>query len=913
MLKAKVTPPKMKFPQQKISYPIKDFFVPDWSGDNLPSKDFMDLVRSAQYLLHDARKQYEKTTILPRSLKRAIYDEFTLYAKSESAVVVEFDDFWNPSTADTDSSAVELLERFKNVYCFRLVTVYIYKMRFIFTLTEAINFSVTDNLLLNPNSLLSRIFRKGSSTEINCQSLGMNSYSWYRPSISCAHAIKTLKKKLSRTSACEMIKAFHYDHFTSQGKESIPLRESKDYSHSLSHISFGLFLNIILTRYPRWFLKSKGTSLKREILKTKFVGTSINSFSMSHWPAREAHINGLEEDILLPSFIGKEKNNVLYANICSELQFLTLLVNMAQHHHGNAVDFICTSLKNEYLWSEKNLMDQMHLPLDHAESSQGIVYNRVVLYLPEIIKRNPHHHLITNINRHRETLDKNGLMIVLTNQKLFVPSQSERMQAFLKDMRVHSFLNFEHLEGKGEIPDFFYIISKRSQKENPIFRPSTFLRNARESLLTFNISGKLFLFKDFKEIVREFEKFLNEKTPYTTPVYRQEISSSLSIEHHQDAIVDGRVLSSINDDNNKITHPHFFKGLTKSCTTFDQFFLVEHLKHNKRFDLTGDLLGHHYTYQEKYLYVLVIDFSCSTKVSLEIIHSYAYNARLEKYGTACFEYYGLLTKIPDININIFREFFNTEIGSQVIQLSLNGPISNLKSKINALLIPKFFSHTNFPSKINQQSFSFLESSSSKLISSHPDSIRQEFANVNKHISSLDSRYLWYILGLIIHFKNNCLKALEKIDGPSNVDGISYDNPLVIDKVTMLQTYPLFDNPDIYVEFCKKDELCLPLMTISSQKDAASWRLELKAQVKNEETTVCIFYAEVELIHFLSYILEEAIDKGPIIASLLQGLQIPKTTQLKEALNSYASLKACFKKTYESSQKMISDIFVQQIV
>ena len=910
----KAIPAKIGLYQQQQNHSVKNFFIPEWSGDNLPSKDFMNLVRSAQHLFYDAKKQYEKTTILPRSLKKAIYDEFLRYADSEAIESVDFHSFWDSHTLSRDPSLQNVLDDFKNVYCFRLVTVYIHKIKFILTLKESVKFPVTENFLLNPNSLLSRIFKKASSTEINCQSLGMNSYSWYRPSASCVKPIRVLKKKLSKMTASEMIKAFHYDHFTSKEKQSIPLRESQKYSHSLSHTSFGLFLNSLLTCYPKWFQKNECHSLKREVLKTKFVGASIDSFSLSHWPAREVNMHELKEDILLPSFVDEDGKNILYANICSELQFLTLLANMAQVHNYNAVKFICSSLKDENLWPRMNLMDQMHLPLEHDEIFQGLIYKRIVLYLPEVIKRNPHHHLITNINRHKKVLDKNGFMIVLTNQKLFLPGQADRMKVFLKEVKIHSYLNFEKLEGKGEIPNFFYVLSKRDQNEDSAFGPSTLLRNDRESLLTFNISGELFLFKNFKKIADEFKNFLHEKTPYTTPVYRNEINQSLLIEHHQDAIIGGRVLSSINSDNSNITHPKFFKGLTKFCTTFDQFFLVEHLKHNKRFDLTGDLLGHHYTYQDKYLYVLVIDFSRSTKVSLEIIHSYAYNARLEKYGTACFEYYGLLAKIPDININIFREFFNTEIGQQIIQLSLNGPISNLKSKINALLIPKFFSHTNFPSKMDQQSLAFMESPTETLMSAHPNDIGHKFLNIQKRLSSLENKYPWYILGLIIHFKNNCREALEVIDGKSTTDGINYNNPLIIDKITGLKTYSIFDNPDIYVEFYGKNELTLPFLTLSSfQKEENTWKLEIKTQVEGEEKIACVFYAEAELIQFLSYILEETIPKKPIISFLLQGLQIPRAAQLKEALNSYTSLKASFQKSYKNSQKIISNIFVQQIV
>ena len=914
-LLASRTVSKMRVPEEKKCHSIKNFFVPDWAGDNLPSNDFVDIVRSAQSLFCDAKMQYTRTTMLPRlpqSLKKAIYDEFIRYAGTENIEAIDFHDFWS-SMADENSPLQEVLEKFKNLYCFRLVMVYIYKMKFILTLTESINFPLSENLLLSPNSLLSKIFRKGSSTELNCYSLGVNSYSWYRPSSRCTKIVRFLKKKLTRTTACEMIKVCNYDHFTLQEKQNISLCESKEYSHSLSHKSFGLFINNLLSDYPRWLLSGNNSCQKKEILKTKFVGASMHSIFMSHWLARGESIDKQVQDIFLPTFFGENVNNILYTNVCSELQFLTLLAKTSQIQNINAVKFICNALKQESPASKMSLMDQMYLPLESDDNAQGLLYTRILLHLPEIVKRNPHYHLITKINHHIKALDENGFMFVLTNQKLFVPSQAERTELFLKDVKVHTFFNFEGLEGKGEIPDFLYIFSKKQHKTASAFLPSMTIGNNKESLLTFNIFGKIFLFKNFRKIVDELKAFLKEKTPYATPVHRSEINQSLTLEYHQDAIIGGKILSSTNRNNDNITHPNFFKRLTKSCTTFDKFFLVEHLKHKDRFDLTGDLLGLHYTYQDKYLYVLIVDFSCSTKVSIEIIPSEAYNARLEKYGTACFQYYGLLTKIPDININIFREYFNTEIGSQIVQLSLNGPIANLKSKINALLIPKFFSHTNFPSKMDQRGLSFLEYSCSTLLNKHPKTINQDFAAVEQYLEPLAIKYPWYILGISIHFKNNCLQAVDMVDGKSMVDGVNYSNPLIIDKITELQTYSLFDNPDIYIEFHIKDkeELSLPLQACSSQKNETGWGLELKSGT--EEKTICTFYAEAELIHFLVYILEEARSEKTKISSILQRLQIPKTEDLKQALSAYKSLKSCFENLYKNSQNMISDIFRRQIV
>ena len=902
-------PAHIRIAKKKASSPasIERFFVPDWTDGHLPSKNFIELVKAMRFLVEEAEHQLQTTTALSRSLKTVIYREFTRYATSRDLPTEEFvhcDAFWK-HMQDINSPAREVLDKFKNVYCFRLVTVYLHKIKFIATLAESIDLPLTETHFFSPNSFIGDIFKKGSSTELNCRSLKASSYSWFRPSHRCKHFIKELGTSLPCVSVTEMAKSCNYDVFTNRGGDSAAPTSTGD--HSLSHKTFGLFLNDLLTNYPLWLRQNrKGPQkINHEVLNTRFVGDALTSLAMSHWLAREENLDRRTNEILCPDFSGNETNGGPHINICHELQFLTLLAKTAHVQQFGAVEYICSTIRSKYAKKKTQSPGQMALPLGGDDGGE-LLYKRVVLNLSDLPKKNPHHFLITQINHHKNVLDEDGVMVVLCNQKLFVPSQADRVRSLLQGISIRTSFQLNELRGKGEVPDFLYIFKKKDKNSHMV--SSSAFSNAKKSLLTFNISGELSLFKNFSKVVDALKHFLMTKIPYSTPIHRQEIDNELIFEFHQDALINGKLLGASGHSENNVPHPNFFKNLIRSCTTFDQFFLVEHLNHQKRFELTNDLLGLHYSYEDKYPFVLIVDYSHPTQVSLEIIHSQAYKARIEKYGTAYFQYYGLLAKIPDININLIREFFGTEIGSQVIQLSLDGHTSNLKSKINSLLIPRFFAQTDMPPKHVQKSLSLLKAPSEELLKIHPQALEKMSQDADRIATSLANEYPWYIMGLYIHFKNNCSLSIEQVGGKSAA--ANYRNPLIIDKLSALETHPILDNKDIHIKFNFQDkgDVHLPLYAAFTRREGDNTILEL--QSRERVSPVCSFYADEVLIHFLDHLLQEA--KGTSISSLLQGLHIPRTESLKEALNACHSLKDALENIRRNCEKAVSDIFVRQI-
>src|SRR5690606_841998 len=225
---------------------------------------------------------------------------------------------------------------------------------------------------------------------------------------------------------------------------------------------------------------------------------------------------------------------------------------------------------------------------------------------------------------------------------------------------------------------YLYVFSHRDPRSAP--------PGARESFQHFQWEGELNIFSRFAWFTEELERFFYSKKAYSTPLYQSE-SDGRIFNFHQDAMYDGKLLTSTNEDNSRITHPTFFKRITGRCKPLDQFFLLESMDDSPAATTPGsqDFLGLLFKPRSHHPYVLVVDSRDSGQIELELIAADAYKAKRELYGTAYFNYFGLMPKMPDLNPNLFRSFFQSALGKQFIQLSLGGSTVNLKSKLNGLL------------------------------------------------------------------------------------------------------------------------------------------------------------------------------------------------------------------------------------
>ena len=202
---------------------------------------------------------------------------------------------------------------------------------------------MTEDTLLNPLSFLSKIFKKDSSTELNCESLQINQFSWYRPSSEFKESLLKLKEAFENVTLTELIKLIS----TPKDDQIYSIR---NYSHSLSHLSFGLLVNELLIKFPGWLkpeakhkpINTQKVCLLPKTINTRFIGNHVSSFALSHWLAQDTNIKISQwNNLICPEFEGSEFIDGQFLKICQELQFLSFLTRIAVEHKYEIVPFIC--------------------------------------------------------------------------------------------------------------------------------------------------------------------------------------------------------------------------------------------------------------------------------------------------------------------------------------------------------------------------------------------------------------------------------------------------------------------------------------------------------------------------------------------------------------------------------------------
>lgn len=902
------------------SFSPNNFLVPGWRGDSLKSKATLAVEKIRDLLISDALVQFDGFHNRNKSMKMLVFHEFMSFTNSRGINCFEIDNyntFWM-EVLNENSSNSALLKEFKDIYCFRLVTTYLYKVRFFTTLSRDMKLKLKEKDYLNPNSFLAKFFKTGSSTELKCDALKANQYSWYRPHSSLSKSISDLDSLFSKISVTEMMKLCLHDSEKA---------DCSKFSHSLSHKAFGLLMNLLLIKFPQWikkddkesppsflpFIESAGNLRNApQILNSKYVGANLKALTHSHWLAQENNVNTKWSEIISPDFLDDDFINGQYTKICHELQFLTFLVRMARTQGYHPIHLICTVLNDKHSKAAVNGEGQISMFSGHDTTNEEVSYNRIILNLSDLPKKNPHHFLLTQINTQYKSLQSNGLVYVFSNQKLFVPSQSVKVEQLLVHFKVEGRFNFENLKGKGEIPGHLYILSKREKQlnENLI---TNFNRVKKESCLNFNWRGNLSRFDKFQSFVEELDQFFGKTNSLTTPVYQKEISEELSFEFHQDAIVEGKLLSANAQNSSNLTHPNFFKNLTKTCVPLSQFFQIESLSQetSTKNSMASELLGIHLKQEEKYPLMLIADYSNQTDIRIELASTESYKAKVEQYGIAYFQYFGLVPKRTDININVFREFFNTALGKQIIQLSLNGGYTKVKSKLNTLLIPKFFLFTSeMPAHI-EVGLKFFKTDKDELMTIHPDQIASQFTNLEQITLSIGSKYPWQMMGILSHHKHNLEDCLSDLDrGTSSSKGqIKFDNPLIIENILKVPTKEIYPkNEDVFISTPISDPamIHMPLDEIRIETVDGNHSLNL---ISSGQVIVQLF-SDISLLKFIKFILTSA--AGHKISEILQNLAVPSISDINNVLDSYNGLKGQLQSQKEKTQSLITQVLATQI-
>ena len=294
------------------------------------------------------------------------------------------------------------------------------------------------------------------------------------------------------------------------------------------------------------------------------------------------------------------------------------------------------------------------------------------------------------------------------------------------------------------------------------------------------------------------------------------------------------------------------------------------------------------------------------KIDLEIIPSSSYKAKVEEYGYACFHYFGLIPKKLNLNVNVFREYFLTDIGQQIIQLSLDG-LTKLKSKLQTLLVPKFFIPANQSDLDLHENFHFLKSEPSELLNLHPEFLSNSFNLFTDSLNEYTQKYPLEILEIINQFKLTIQQCLKNNDLMNS--GSGYQNPLIREKLEGLTLRPIFNNNEnIHIEPLtnKKENLHLPLTHTQIKQKGDNWYLELSSNGMK----VFRLYSDPILLNFMSFLMGSVVDLP--ISRILMTLSVPKMEDLKEVLDNFNDVESCLNSLYQDTSAMISTLITRQI-
>ncbi|MBC7428431.1 MAG: hypothetical protein H7336_07465 [Bacteriovorax sp.] len=894
-----------------------EFFIPGWKGEGLITASAIVIKNSLSNLTIDAQALFKKSCSSSKSMKLQTYNEFmhfAEYANLDKSLLGQQNDFWL-HVQDETSPLKKHIEDFLKVHCFRAVAIYLFRIKFIMDLAKEQRLNVSEDVLMNPLSFLGRIFVKDSSTELMCDSLQINQYSWYRPTMEYKDSLVKLKDAFENVTLTELIKLI------STPKDD-KIYSIRNYSHSLSHLTFGLLVNDLLLKFPAWLKpehKKKTFSEQKlcllpKTINTRFAGNNVSSMALSHWLAQESSIKLSQwSNLICPEFEGAEFIDGQFLKICQELQFLSFLTRVGAEHKYEIIPFICKIMREKYKHSPDDRIGQASFFNLGELPSSDTLYNRIVLNLTELPKTNPHHFLIQQILAQKPLMKKDAVVYVFTNQKLFVPSHSDRVEQLLKDFKVEAQLNMEELKGKGEIAHFAYILTRRTVDDvhnKHLFNVS---RKVKESCLSFEFKGNLTRFNKFNKLVEELQTFMKHKNPVTTPIFVTEIEKDIHFEFHQDAIMDGKLVSSVgNHDSSHLPHPSFFKNLTKSSTSLDTFFNIELIVHEdlstSKKNVSSELLGLKFGPEKQYPLLLIINQNDPMDVKLELTPIDSYRGKLEQYGTAFHSYFGLIPKHPSINLNVFREYFLSVLGHQIIQLQLSDGLSKLKAKLKSLLVPNFFASTQFMPNNIKSHFNILDLEASDLRNLHPEEMKAKYNTMKSHLQNHSKDFPWHVLSLLSHFKLQINSLVEQLsdDKPQS---FNFSNSLIGSELVKLKTNAIYPkNEDVYVEYKIKNnqDLQLPMTSLLIKNTDDTSVLIFKFQEKE----IIHLHSTPVMIHFIKFILQNAM--GVKIADILLNLKVPAAKDLMLTTKSFENLKATNITLLKETEELIAFILRTEV-
>lgn len=872
-------------------------FVPGWKGDSLSSKAVVKFEKLLTAVQQDIKNELFKSKDFPSSIKKGLYNEFLSYAETLGLHCDGLDDlskFWQ-IIGPEKLAENEAVSQFIDIYSNRVATITFLKLRFISVLLEKCGIELTDRALLYPSAFLSQVFKKGGQTELNSRALESNLYSWYCPHEGMKETMRELLAISKELSITEINKNVSL-------RTQVLQDQQKVYSHALSHLSFGLFLNSLQINFPLWLETIEGKDIvpggleQESIISCKYFGDYLESLSLSHWLAQENNKDFRWDEILCPDFKGLEFISGMFTKICNELQFLTFLANKSEVQGERPVEYICKIMGGHFKNRKNSSQKQAMLLEDNPFYTS--TYDRVVLNLCHFPK-NPQHYLMTQILGQIKYLKSNGFLFVLSSKKLFVPSLRERLEPILKELKIEAIFDFENVKGKGELGNYIYI-----------FRKKQALEEERQLCSYFRVSAELENFQQFSSITEHLRTFYLSHLTEVPAMTHLDFQDSFRIEFYQEAIVNGMLIHSASEDSGRITHPHYFKSLLNNCVPLDTLFDIRPLSLEEGSQREPGLnIG----LKRDLSYFIVIDFR-GPEVNLELHPMDTFRSILSDYGETLCGYFQLNPKVVGLNPNILRNYFLTPVGKQVTNLTFSGGHTLVKGNLSKLMVPKFLMETEVLPPHLSAGFQVLNMKEEAFLEANPESVVKAFKHIDQVTKELFPKYACDILSRLSNFERTLQSLIWKMDDGRFGQKQSFNNPMIQAQLVQKKTRALYpDNTDVFIEFVDGTtpmDIHLPLtetqISVTHEGELKLYSLELLSHGK----VVVRFHAEEVMVLFIHLILSKV--PHVAISKILRAVQVPSLEDLKSIISATQNFKTVYQGLLTQVQNSILEAFRHQV-
>lgn len=885
------------------------FLVPGWTGSSLSTASSNRYVKVLEELREDVRERLA-TMEFNRSLKLGIYQEFLSYAQNKglhTPGLEEVAGLWQALKLPSDQRPAEL-NTFLDLYCSRVAVITLFKLRFIRVLGKNAGIETGAKAAHNSNHWLSQVFKVGTKTELKANIMENSVFSWYRPDDHMPLGLVNWMSDNSDLCITELIK--HTSPFVQESSGRV-------FSHALSHINFGLFLNSLLINFPLWMETCDPATSKKfhtldelEIISCKYSGEFLESLAHSHWLGQENNKDMKWDQILCPDFKGKEFEAGPFMKLLNELQFLTFLAEVAELQGNGPVDFIAKIMSGHY--QNRKGTKPSRLGLGGFEGSfVSSTYDRVVLNLTQLPKNNPYHWIMGQIDHEKDNLKPGATMFVMTSKSLFAPSQKERLAQILENLELKAVFEMEQLKGKGELGSWLYVFRRRSASVD-LHASTQRVTNHREGIAWFRFTAEMNSFQDFSEITEVMRTFYLSHLGDMPALWQHEGANGLRLEFFQDALIDGHLIHSAHEDQSRITHPRFFHNLLSTSVPLDSVFDLRQINPEEWSAPGAQGLG--LAQRREGATFLVVDFRDASGVQAELFPTDTFRSVYYDRGASLCHYFLVAPRLQGMDPNILRKYFASPVGRQLLGLTFAGG-TKVKGQLGKMLVPKWFLRGEFLPESLGPALDLFRWNSDKLNATHPEELNARFRQFKQISSTLFPRYACDVMGALVSFERALGQMVETMDDPRMGTQINFLNPLIQKPLSQLKTSSVFPrHPDIFTDYIpgvSSEDLSLPLckteLRMQVEGDLKTYFLE----VFNSQRPVLRLHSEEEMLLLAQFILNSA--QGVELGRILKALQLPALAELKDIVGHTIQQRRTFSDLSVQAQQFMDECFRLQFM